>query len=121
MSAGCSNAVEPEGRGVRGASRLKYQKTKAPCSSASTISNQTMDTSMPAGTEIQPARRCAAASCGAARSAPASPVVVSKVVVPERMPENLPAQPRQNRALSLLGMWHASQNLVIACGATGWG
>jgi len=39
--------------------------------------------------------------------------VVSKVVVPERMPENLPAQPQQYLARSLLGVWHDSQNFVI--------
>jgi hypothetical protein len=42
-----------------------------------------------------------------------SPTVVSKVVVPERMPENLPAQPQQYLARSLLGVWHDSQNFVI--------
>jgi len=39
--------------------------------------------------------------------------VVSNVVVPERMPENLPAQPQQYLARSLLGVWHDSQNFVI--------
>ena len=40
--------------------------------------------------------------------------VVSKVVVPERTPENRPAHPWQYFALSRLGVWHESQNFVIA-------
>ena len=32
--------------------------------------------------------------------------------MPERMPENLPAQPQQYLARSLLGVWHDSQNFV---------
>jgi hypothetical protein len=118
--AGCHNAAAPEGNGARVASRLKYQKTKAPCSSASTINNQTMDTSMPGGTDIHPTRLGAPSSRGPVFTAAGSLEVVSKVVVPERMPENLPAQPRQYRALSLLGVWHASQNLVIPGGQDGW-
>ena len=50
---------------------------------------------------------------GAVCTAPGSRNVVSKVVAPERMPENFPAQPRQYLAPSLLGVWHDSQNFVI--------
>jgi hypothetical protein len=41
---------------VRVAERFKYQMTKAPCNSASTINSQTMDTSTPCGTGIKPMR-----------------------------------------------------------------
>jgi hypothetical protein len=45
-----------ESGGLRTAERPRYQKTKAPCKSASTINSQTMDTSTPCGTGIQPTR-----------------------------------------------------------------
>ena len=115
-----------ESGGLRIAERPKYQKTKAPCNSARTINSQTMDTSTPCGTGIQPTRlsapmprssRTTAAAAneerGAVGAQRGSLTVVSKVVVPERMPENLPAQPQQYLARSRLGAWHDSQNFVI--------
>ncbi|MBT2327021.1 hypothetical protein J7E62_32550 [Variovorax paradoxus] len=85
-----------------------------------------MDTSMPDGTGIKPMRLDVVAlrSSGATGSSGqdargavctqrGSLTVVSNVVVPERMPENLPAQPQQYLARSVLGVWHDSQNFVI--------
>ena len=80
---------------------------------------------MPPGTEIQPIgldvlalRRAGTASVFAIEAlggctAYASRKVLSNDVVPERIPENLPVQPRQYLAPSRLGVWHASQNFVI--------
>jgi hypothetical protein len=126
----CSDETALESGGLRITERPRYQKTKAPCKSASTTNSQTMDTSTPCGTGIQPTRLggrllfCsrAAAFDGSEGGGAAvcihrgSPTVVSKVVVPERTPENLPAQPQQYLARSLLGVWHDSQNFVIPAG-----
>jgi hypothetical protein len=122
-----SDETALESGGLRIAERPRYQKTKAPCNSASTINSQTMDTSTPCGTGMKPMRRgglrllCSRAAAafngdeggGAVCNQRGSLTVVSKVVVPERMPENLPAQPQQYLARSLLGVWHDSQNFVI--------
>jgi hypothetical protein len=85
-----------------------------------------MDTSTPCGTGMKPmrldvvalrsSRATGSIGCterGAVCIQRGSPTVVSKVVVPERMPENLPAQPVQYLARSLLGVWHESQNFVM--------
>jgi hypothetical protein len=103
-----------ESVGLRVASRPRYQKTNAPCKSAKTINSQTIETSTPCGTGIKPMRLDAFCSRTAAfkgnweRGAVCiqrgSLTVVSNVVVPERMPENFPAQPQQYLARSLLGV-----------------
>jgi hypothetical protein len=82
-----------------------------------------MDTSTPCGTGIPATRLSAEVPWATGSTADGergvvciqrgSLMVVSKVVVPERMPENLPAQPQQYLARSLFGVWHDSQNFVI--------
>jgi hypothetical protein len=128
MTADCHrDDAERENGGLCTAERLKYQRTKAPCKSARTINNHTMDTSTPGGTGIQPMRLTALAlrfsrttafignkEEGAASSRYGSRRVELNAAAGVRMPENLPPQPRQYLARSLFGVWQDSQNFVIA-------
>lgn len=88
------------------AGRLMYQSTKPPCRTVSVSSTQTTETSMPAGSGSQRWRGgdvCRVGAAGAvvvgmtssASTGEALLLVESKAVAGVRMPENLPAQPRQ--------------------------
>jgi len=55
-----------------------------------------------------------AADIGAAGTAGTAGAVGTKAFAAKRTPENRPAHPQQIRALSLFGVWHASQYLVIS-------
>lgn len=88
------------------AGRLMYQSTKPPCRTVSVSSTQSTETSMPAGSGSQrwrggDVRRVGAAGAvvvgmtSSASTGEALLLVESKAVAGVRMPENLPAQPRQ--------------------------
>ncbi len=135
---GGGNGAECANGGLCGATlvagRFTYQMTKAPCNSTRTIKSQTIEASIPGGRGIPamrlvPARGSASGRAigmsGLARTAGetthgGSGCVVSNEAADERMPENLPAQLRQYRALSLLAVWHAPQNFVIRLLRSTW-
>jgi hypothetical protein len=113
---------------LRTGERLETQKTKVPASTGRTISSSTTEMSIFGSRPNRP-RPCGFASLvaggragltaaridagGLAMGAPGG--VWTKAAASNRTPENRPAQPRQYLALSRLGAWHASQNLVIPC------
>ncbi|MDM0001976.1 hypothetical protein QTI24_25450 [Variovorax sp. J22P240] len=136
-------AASRVGAGLRSTVRFQYQNTKAAIDRKTAISNSTTGTSRPPGKTCclassplsvlrdttnrlfaTGAGMCAAAAnatgsatlgtLAAALGALSSEKDPAGTFAAVRIPLNLPAQPRQYRARSLLAVWHDSQNFVMA-------
>ncbi|PNG59342.1 MULTISPECIES: hypothetical protein [unclassified Variovorax] len=124
--AGCDTleAAEEGGDGSRIVERPRYHSTNAPCDTASTSSNHTMDASTPGGTGIPSTRRAfvpprrartggqssmADPGAGCTRRPPGGTVTAAS---PTPCGNSLWAHRRQYWAVSRLSVWQASHTRV---------